>query len=182
MCARGGRATVGTDPRREVDDEVGDAAVRPGPGEGTRLRNPITNLVFKLEASQCGDATNVFEIEAATGAGPPLHFHESQDEWLYVLDGTFRFRIDDDVVPAPTGTFMFLPRGAPHTWQNIEGRPGSLLGAFVPPALETFFKRFSTLSKEDVTMDAFRTIARDDGMIVVGPPLSESHPPTSASD
>jgi hypothetical protein len=73
---------------------------------------------------------------------------------------------------------MFLPRRAPHTWQNIVGRPGSLLGAFVPPALETFYKRLSTLSKEEATIDAFRTIAKDDGMIVVGPPLSQSHPLT----
>jgi quercetin dioxygenase-like cupin family protein len=98
-----------------VDDrQVGPSAeTRPfvlRPGEGTRLRNPVSDLVFKLEGPQCGDATNVFEVEAVPGEGPPLHFHDSQDEWLYVLDGTFRFRINDDVVPAPTRTFMFIPR------------------------------------------------------------------------
>lgn len=149
-----------------------------GPGEGTRLRNPVSNLVFKLEGPQCGDATNVFEVEAAPGEGPPLHFHDSQDEWLYVLDGTFRFRIDDDVVPAPTRTFMFIPRLTPHTWQNVGGQPGFLLGAFVPPALENFFRRFSALPKEEADLDAFRTIAKDDGMIVVAPPLAQSHPLT----
>ena len=57
-----------------------------GPGEGTALHNPITSVVLKLRGSQCGDATNVFEIDASPGEGPPLHFHEEQDEWLYVLD------------------------------------------------------------------------------------------------
>jgi hypothetical protein len=54
-----------------------------GPGRGTRVRNPVGgDLVFKLEGSQCGDATNVLETEAAPGGGPPLHFHETQDAWL----------------------------------------------------------------------------------------------------
>jgi hypothetical protein len=52
------------------------------------------------------------------------------------------------------------------------------LAPFVPPALEEFFKRFSALAKEEATMDAFRAIAKDDGMIVVAPPLSQSHPLT----
>jgi quercetin dioxygenase-like cupin family protein len=131
-----------------------------GPGQGTRVRNPVGgDLVFKLEGSQCGDATNVLETEAAPGEGPPLHFHETQDEWLYVLDGTFRFRLNDEIVPAPAGTFVFIPHEAPHTWQNIGERPGGLLGAFVPPALEQFFTRFAALPKEEATIDAFRTIA-----------------------
>jgi quercetin dioxygenase-like cupin family protein len=152
------------------------------PGEGTRVRNPVGGeLVFKLEGSQCADATNVLETEAAAGEGPPLHFHETQDEWLYVLSGSFRFRLDDDVVAAPVGTFVFIPRGVPHTWQNVgEGR-GSLLGAFVPPALEAFFKRFAELESDEATIDAFRTLAKQAGMVVVGPPLADSHSPSMGS-
>jgi quercetin 2,3-dioxygenase len=93
-----------------------------------------------------------------------------------VLGGIFRFRIDADVMPAPTGTFMFVPRRVPHTWQNVGADPGRLLFAFIPPALETFFRRLSQLSEEAMTADTFRAIAEDDGMIVVGPPLSQSHP------
>jgi len=146
-----------------------------GPGEGTTLRNPISEVVFKLRASQCGGATNVFVIDAAPGEGPPLHFHDEQDEWLYVLDGSFRFRLRDDLTPAPTGAFVFLPRTVPHTWQNVGGGRGRLLGAFVPPALERFFERFAALAEDEVTPESFRAIARDDGMVVVGPPLAQSH-------
>ncbi len=146
------------------------------PGEGARFPNPVSNLVFKLQGAQCAGATNVFEIEVGPGEGPPLHFHDAQDEWLYVLHGTFRFRIDDNVAEAPAGTFVFLPRRVPHTWQNIAERPSGLLGAFVPPALERFFERFSTLRRDEATIDAFSAIAKDDGMIVVGPPLAQSHP------
>ena len=149
-----------------------------GPGEGTALHNPITSVVLKLRGSQCGDATNVFEIDASPGEGPPLHFHQEQDEWLYVLDGSFRFRLRDELTLAPAGTFVFLPRTVAHTWQNVSEQRGRLLGAFVPPALERFFERFAALPREDVTPDVFRAIAEDDGMVVVGPPLAQSHPAT----
>lgn len=97
-----------------------------GPGRGTRVRNPVGgDLVFKLEGSQCGDATNVLETEAAPGEGPPLHFHETQDEWLYVLDGTFRFRLNDEVVPAPAGTFVFIPHEVPHSGRTSASGPAA---------------------------------------------------------
>jgi quercetin dioxygenase-like cupin family protein len=147
-----------------------------GPEEGTRSRNPTSEVVFKLRGAQCGGATNVFEIEVAPGQGPPLHFHEAQDEWLYVLEGEFRFRIDDEVTQAPPGTFVFLPRHAPHSWQSVGERPGRLIGAFVPPALERFFERFAGVREDEASIDAFRALAQDDGMIVVGPPLAQSHP------
>jgi hypothetical protein len=55
-------------------------------------------------------------------------------------------------------------------------RPGRLIGAFVPPALERFFERFSTVDSNEATVELFAEIADDDGMIVVGPPLAQSHP------
>jgi quercetin dioxygenase-like cupin family protein len=147
------------------------------PGEGTRVSNPVGgDLVFKLEGSQCENATTVLETEAAAGEGPPLHYHDTQDEWLYVLEGTFRVRLEDEIVPAPAGTFVFIPRETPHTWQNVGERPGSLLGAFVPPALEEFFKLFAALQRGESTPDAFRTLAKEAGMVVTGPPLAQSDP------
>ncbi|HEX3290542.1 MAG TPA: cupin domain-containing protein [Gaiella sp.] len=149
-----------------------------GAGEGARLRNPTSDVVLKLREADCGHATNVFEIEVAPGQGPPLHFHEAQDEWLYVLGGEFRFRIDDEVAAGDTGAFVFLPRHVQHTWQSVGEGPGRLLGAFVPPALERFFERFATIEKDEASVEDFTTLAKEDGMIVVGPPLAESHPLT----
>ena len=162
-----------------MDDADTAPEMRPyvlGPDEGARSRNPTSEIVFKLRGAQSGGATNVFEIEVGPGLGPPLHYHETQEEWLYVLEGEFRFCVEGEVTAAPAGTFVFLPRRSPHAWQSIGERPGRLIGAFVPPALERFFERFSTVDSNEATVELFAEIANDDGMIVGGPPLAQAHP------
>src|SRR6476646_221996 len=37
----------------------------------------------------------VFESIRDKKGGPPLHYHYTQDEWWYVLDGEFLFKIGD---------------------------------------------------------------------------------------
>ena len=147
------------------------------PGEGAKVPNPLGgDIVFKLESARCGGATTVFETAPLPGEGPPMHFHESQDEWILVLDGAFRFLMDDELLPAPAGTFVFLPRRFPHTWQNAGPVTGRLLIAFNPPALEGFFRSFAALPEGAATPNAFRVLAEEAEMVIVGPPLALSHP------
>jgi quercetin dioxygenase-like cupin family protein len=71
------------------------------PGEGPSIRNPLGGpLTFKLRGEESNGAMMVLESEVRPGEGPPLHIHQREDEWLYVLEGEMRFRTGDDVVPA----------------------------------------------------------------------------------
>ena len=56
-------------------------------------------------------------------AGPPrliapLHVHHSDDEAWYVLEGTLRVQVDDEVVEARAGSGVLVPRGTKHTYWN----------------------------------------------------------------
>jgi quercetin dioxygenase-like cupin family protein len=147
------------------------------PGAGTMVRNPVGGqLVFKLRGEQSNGAMTVFESVAAPGEGPPLHFHQLQDEWLYVLEGEMRIRLEDDVVPAPARSFAFIPRGVPHTWQSSGSEPALFLAMFAPSALEQFFERYTELTDQIGDLGAFGALAPAAGMTVVGPPLAQSHP------
>ena len=151
------------------------------PGAGTSVRNPVGGkLVFKLRGEQSNGAMTVFETMAAPDEGPPLHFHELNDEWLYVLEGEMRVRLADEVVPAPAGSFAFIPRTVAHAWQNVGREPAVLLAMLAPSGLERFFERYSELTEHAADLDTFRALAPEAGMTVVGPPLAESHP-TQAS-
>ena len=116
------------------------------------------------------------ESIAAPGEGPPLHRHVDADEFMYVLEGRLRFRLDEDLHDAPAGSFVFIPKGLTHTWQNAGEEPARLLVGFTPasPGMEGFFERAAQLPDATRLAEAFRDFAGEAGMEVLGPPLAQS--------
>ena len=95
--------------------------------------------------------------------------HANEDEAWYVLEGELRFRLDTQTANAPAGSFVFVPRGTRHCFQNAGRQPARILVLFTPAGMERFFDRFAALPAFDPS--AFQTLGRDVGMDVVGPPL-----------
>ena len=80
------------------------------------------------------------------------------------------------VGPREGGSFVFVPRGTPHCFQNVGDEPGRLLVLFTPAGMEGFVDRFASLPDGPVDPDVFRSIGLEVGMEVVGPPLAASGP------
>jgi quercetin dioxygenase-like cupin family protein len=135
-------------------------------GEGEQVLSPVGgSITHKVRGEQSGGGVAVFESRIPAGEGPPLHVHANEEEVLYVLEGTFRFRIGDEVSAAPAGSLVFVPRGVPHTWQNAGDEPGRMLITFTPAGMDRFFD----LAEGDRA--AFDSLGHELGMSVVGPPL-----------
>jgi quercetin dioxygenase-like cupin family protein len=150
-----------------------------GPGEGQTVDNPAGGgLTYKARSGATGGGLTVCETTAAPGEGPPLHLHVSEDEFIYVLEGRLRFRLDGSDHTAAAGAFTFIPRGVRHTWQNVGDDHARMLIVFTPgsPGMERFFERSAELPEDTRMADAFNTLADDAGMKAVGPPLAESDP------
>jgi len=146
-----------------------------GPGAGVTVENPLGGpLTFKACGDETGGRMLAFESTAAPGEGPPLHVHANEDEVVYALEGAFRFQLDGEVMDAPMGSFMFIPRGVAHTWQNVGDEPARLLVVFAPAGMEAFFVRFSEHVGEGEPAEAFRRFGGEAGMGVVGPPLAQA--------
>jgi hypothetical protein len=95
------------------------------------------------------------------------------------LDGTFRFKLGAAIHQAPPGSFVFIPRHTPHTWQNIGESPARLFATVMPAAaaFEQFFIRYAELPVEQRGFEAFARLAAQTGAFqVVGRPLVESDP------
>lgn len=133
-------------------------------------------LTFKVRGEQTGGSLTAFENVIALGDGPPLHLHRHEDEAWYVIEGQLRFGLDDRLAIAPAGSFVFVPRGIRHCFQNIGEGPARILVLFTPSGMEGFFDRFAVLPEDANVPAAFRDIGREVGMDVVGPPLAQSHP------
>jgi quercetin dioxygenase-like cupin family protein len=146
-----------------------------GPNEGTTIEGPVGGpLTFKVRAEQTNGALTVFVNVIPPGQGPPLHSHSNEDESWYVLEGELRFKVDGDVRSAPSGSFVFVPRGTPHCFQNASSEGARILVMFAPAGMERFFDRFASVSAPD--LDTFGRIGGPLGMTVLGPPLAQSDP------
>jgi mannose-6-phosphate isomerase-like protein (cupin superfamily) len=148
-----------------------------GPGEGAAVENPVGGtIVLKVGGAQSGGALTVLETVVAPGEGPAHHVHEGEDEGWYALEGDLRFRLGDDILPAPAGSFVFVPRRVPHCFQNVGEGPARVLVTFTPSGMERFFERFAELVIHGDGAESFRAAGAETGMEVLGPPLARSHP------
>jgi quercetin dioxygenase-like cupin family protein len=159
-------------PTNEESAMAATAAVALGPGEGVTIEGPAGGpLTFKVRGEQSGGAMTAIENLIAPGDGPPLHVHRGENEAWYVIEGELRFRLGEDEASAPAGSFVFVPRGTPHCFQNPGDRPARILVVFTPSGMERFFDRFASLPPGAAAPEAFRSIGSEVGMDVVGPPL-----------
>ena len=81
--------------------------------------------VFKADGDETGGASSVSEwwLEART-EGPPVHDHP-EDHVFYVIEGTMAVFIDGEWFDAPARTYVVIPGGTPHTFENrSEARAG----------------------------------------------------------
>jgi len=113
------------------------------PDGAQRLSGPmgreadVVEILATRERTQ--GAFGIFRIEITPQSGPPAHIHRGEDEFFYVLKGQFQFKLGDQLVDAPAGSFIFLPRDHLHTFQNIGAETGLLLVGVTPAGLEYFF-------------------------------------------
>ena len=110
------------------------------PGEGERIWIVGDTMVLKATGESTGGNLVLLENLTPPGGGPPPHLHRNEDEFFYVLDGTFEIRIGDDVHALGTGGFAFVPRGTVHNFRNIAEAPSRILVGFTPGGLEGFFR------------------------------------------
>lgn len=142
------------------------------------MLNPLGGpLVVKLRGEESGGSMTAFESAPAPGEGPPLHTHANEDEAIYFLEGHFRVKLEGAVHDAPAGSFMFIQKGTPHSWQNIGDTPGRLFVIFTPaaPGMERFFAEFSEVDP-NAAAEGFATLGPEAGMKLVGPPMAQSDP------
>lgn len=86
------------------------------PGEGEALWFLGELAVIKIAGEATGGRFAVIESHAPQGDRSPLHVHTREDEWFYVLEGELRFWVGGRIIDAPAGSFVYGPRGVPHTF------------------------------------------------------------------
>jgi quercetin dioxygenase-like cupin family protein len=94
-----------------------------------------------------------FETLDPPGTFVPLHVHPQQDEFIYMLEGTFDLQLGDAKVQARPGDLVRMPMGVPHAYYNNTATPTRAL-FWVTPAgrLKELFDALHDLSDIDEAM------------------------------
>ena len=121
----------------------------------------------KVSAQDTDGAMCVFEFTG--GSCGPRHLHYDQDEWIYVVDGEFKFEVGDKRFRIGAGGSVFTPRKVPHAWARVSGKPGKIINVYQPAGkMEEFFREVGKFNKpqihEALSFDEFCRLFHDHGM------------------
>lgn len=115
----------------------------------------------------------VFESTRVLEGGPALHFHYDQDEWWYILEGTFLIKVGDVTYHAKPGDSVYGPRNVPHCFAKVGKEPGRLLMLFQPAGkMEECFEKLSAGLTKNMTPEQRDDFRKEHGFERVGPPLT----------
>ena len=98
-------------------------------------------VTFHLTGEQTGGRFTMFTLVTPPGNGPPIHYHENEDEWFYPLDGRVEFYQDGRWAEVPIGSAVFMPRRVVHAFRNAGDTPLRMLIHTAPAGFERFFAR-----------------------------------------
>jgi quercetin dioxygenase-like cupin family protein len=118
-------------------------------GDGERIWIVGDTMTFKATGTSTGESLLLIENLTAPGGGPPPHIHTREDEFFYVLDGTFEIRIGDGVHCLGPGGFAYVPRGTVHNFRNTAETASRILVGFTPGGIEGFFRESGRSATDD---------------------------------
>jgi mannose-6-phosphate isomerase-like protein (cupin superfamily) len=95
-----------------------------------------------VKASVSSTAGGFTLIESCTAGGAPWHVHSREDEYFYVVEGQIVVWCGEEVFHAGPRSFVFLPRGVPHSWDVESPGRATVLMMTVPAMLEEFLRDF----------------------------------------
>lgn len=106
------------------------------PGEGRHYSMGGMSAIFKADGAETNATYNISEwwLEPNT-QGPPAHAHP-EDDVFFVIAGTMHFLLEEEWFEAPVGTFVLVPGGVTHTFENRSGARAGALNIGAPGGFE----------------------------------------------
>lgn len=106
------------------------------PGEGRAYPMGRISAVFKADGAETDGRYSISEwwLEPHT-MGPGAHSH-AEDDVFFVFEGTMSFLVDTEWTDAPAGSFVLVPGGVTHDFENRGDRRCGALNISAPGGFE----------------------------------------------
>src|SRR3982751_401997 len=107
-----------------------------GPGEGRSYPMGRIAAIFKSDCAETQSRYSISEwwLEPHT-RGPGAHSH-AEDDIFYVIEGTMSILVDAQWMHATRGSFVLIPGGVTHDFENRGDVRAGLLNVSVPGPFE----------------------------------------------
>jgi mannose-6-phosphate isomerase-like protein (cupin superfamily) len=107
-------------------------------GEGRHYACGPMQSTFLADGQESGNryAVSIWWVDPSK-PGPGAHSHESNEELFYVLEGTMTFQVGDQHVDASAGTFLRIPAGVVHDFENRTAQRAGVFNVFIPGGFES---------------------------------------------
>ena len=136
-------------------------------GKQKKVEGDLLRCVVSCEDTDTSLLMGTTTAKSLAGkGGPPLHYHEFQDEILFVASGEFIIQIADETFKVKAGDSAFIPRGVHHTFTNpVDNNPGMLISIHQPgnKQMEADFKTIA---------DGKFPASWENDPTIVGPPIN----------
>ena len=106
------------------------------PGMGRAYPMGRISAVFKADGNETDKRYSISEwwLEPHT-QGPGAHSHP-EDDVFYVIEGTMSFLVDGGWTDASAGSFVLVPGGSAHDFENRSARRAGMLNLSIPGDFE----------------------------------------------
>jgi quercetin dioxygenase-like cupin family protein len=131
----------------------------PGDGKGT-APGGLRQIKIKITGESTGGKYSMVEDTVPPQYRTSLHIHRNTDEAFYVVDGALRFQLGEDKIEAPTGAFLFIPRGVHHAFMNPTAEPATYIVVLSPPGFEKYFEERALVANANPTPETLTAISK----------------------
>src|SRR3954453_15492797 len=112
-----------------------------GPTDGKAGTLGMIGVRFMIDGPETGERLSLVEHPMPPRSlAAPLHLHENEGEYSFVIEGTMGALLGDEVVTAHAGDLVYKPRNQWHTFWNPTDEPTRILEIISPAGFERFFE------------------------------------------
>lgn len=146
------------------------------PGEGRAIWQLGNQFTVKAAGEHTDGRYSILE-QVCTGAPPPMHVHDGEEEAFYLTAGSLDLYVGDEVHKVEAGAFCLIPRGMAHSFVSTSPEPARMLVLVSPAGFEQFFAEVEERFPEAGGMPSpeqvgpvLGELAAQYGLQIVGPP------------
>ena len=119
-----------------MTDDLLRSTIVLAPDEGRAYPMGRIGALFKADGDETASRYSISEwwLEPHT-QGPGAHAHP-EDDVFYVIEGTMSFLVNDAWIDAARGSFVLVPGGATHDFENRSDARAGVLNLSIPGGFE----------------------------------------------